>query len=402
MRRSRLVRPFVTVLLAVAIAVVAWPVAASAATGTSSAMCPASGPIAENLSGVSETSSSDVWAVGSCFNGTAPQTLIEHWDGTAWTEVASPNPGGSANRNQLVGVAVLSASNAWAVGFYYNPTPSQTLVEHWNGTSWKHVTSPAPGSGSTLNAIAATSSANAWAVGTYYNGTTSQTLVLHWNGTKWSKVGSPNPSCPAGISLNGVAATSSSNAWAVGYCNTDTADQTLVLHWNGTKWSKVASPSPSCPAGGISLNGVTAAISSSHAWAVGDCYTSSGVQTVILRWNGTAWQQVTSPNPGGSSGSALTAVAATSSTNAWAVGNYGIGTLSATQTLVLHWDGTTWAQVASPNPGPSGSQNNLLGVAVLSSSEAWAVGDYQPVAEGNDSTLTERWDGTAWNYVASP
>jgi hypothetical protein len=399
MPRSRVVRPSVTVLLSVAIAAVAWPVAASAAMGASAAMCPTSGPIAENLSGVAEATSSDVWAVGSCFNGTAPQTLIEHWDGTAWTEVASPNPGGSANRNELVGVTVLSASDAWAVGFYY-PTP-KTLVEHWNGTSWTHVTSPAPGSGSTLNAIAATSLTNAWAVGTYNNDTTNQTLVEHWNGTKWSKVPSPSPSCPAGINLNGVAATSSSNAWAVGYCNTGSADQTLVLHWNGIKWSRAASPSPSCPAGGISLNGVSA-ISSSWAWVVGDCYTSSGVKTVTLRWNGTAWKRVVSPNPGGSRGSTLIAVTATSRTNVWAVGSYGIGTLTASQTLVLHWNGTAWAQVASPNPGPSGSQNNLLGIAVLSSSEAWAVGDYQPVAEGNDSTLTEHWNGTTWNHVASP
>ena len=337
-------------------------------------------------------------AVGSCFNGTAPQTLIEHWDGTAWSQVASPNPGGSANRNQLLGVAALSASNAWAVGFYY-PTP-KTLIEHWNGTAWKHVASPAPGSGSTLTGIAATSRSNAWAVGTSTNGTTTQALVLRWNGTTWSQVASPSLSCPAGISLNAVAATSSSNAWAVGYCNTDTASQTLILHWDGTTWSQVASPGPSCPPG-VSLNGV-AALSSSRAWAVGDCYASSGVQTVILRWNGTAWKRVASPDPGSSSGSALSAVAATSSTSAWAVGDYGLGTLGATQTLVLHWNGTAWSQVTSPIPGASGSQNNLLAVAALSASEAWAVGDYQHVAAGSGYTLTEHWDGTSWNYVPSP
>jgi hypothetical protein len=161
------------------------------------------------------------------------------------------------------------------------------------------------------------------------------------------------------------------------------------------------SQSESCLPSGVTLNGAVAT-SSTNAWAVGGCNTSSGDQTVILRWNGTAWKRVDSPNPGGSRGSVLTAVAATASTNAWAVGDYGIGTLGATQTLILHWNGTTWSQVASPNPGPSGSGNDLLAVAVLSSTEAWAVGSYQRVAEGSGYTLAEHWDGTAWNYVASP
>ncbi|MGN1261929.1 MAG: cation:proton antiporter, partial [Candidatus Enteromonas sp.] len=82
-------------------------------------------------------------------------------------------------------------------------------------------------------------------------------------------------------------------------------------------------------------------------------------------------------------GSVLTAVAATAPADAWTVGDYGIGTLGATQTLILHWNGTTWSQVASPNPGPSGSQNNLLAMAVSSATQAWAVGSYQRIAEGS-------------------
>jgi hypothetical protein len=78
MRGARLAGLSVRVLLAIAVAAAAWPVAANAVTGALSAICPVSGPIAESLSGVAETSPSDVWAVGSCFNGNEPQTLIEH------------------------------------------------------------------------------------------------------------------------------------------------------------------------------------------------------------------------------------------------------------------------------------------------------------------------------------
>jgi hypothetical protein len=56
--------------------------------------------------------------------------------------------------------------------------------------------------------------------------------------------------------------------------------------------------------------------------------------TVILRWNGTAWKQVPSPSPAPSAG--LSGVAATSASNAWAVGNTG------STTLILRWNGTAW------------------------------------------------------------
>src|SRR5206468_7754100 len=100
---------------------------------------------------VSATSSSDVWAVGfactgSCSSSNA-QTLIEHWNGSAWSIVASPN----VNTNTyLYGVAALSASDAWAAGYAnscYGCAPS-TLALHWDGTTWSVVPSPNVGSSS--------------------------------------------------------------------------------------------------------------------------------------------------------------------------------------------------------------------------------------------------------------
>ena len=60
--------------------------------------------------------------------GAGSLTLIEHWNGTAWTQVPSPNPSGD---NVLDGVAATSASNAWAVGFYSPSGPTlQALAFH--------------------------------------------------------------------------------------------------------------------------------------------------------------------------------------------------------------------------------------------------------------------------------
>ena len=84
-------------------------------------------------------------------------------------------------------------------------------------------------------------------------------------------------------SLAGVAATSASNAWAVGCANCFTStSKTLIVRWNGKDWRRV--PSPGLPVSSLSA---VAATSASGAWAVGG--TGSG-EILILRWNGAVWK----------------------------------------------------------------------------------------------------------------
>jgi hypothetical protein len=114
-----------------------------------------------------------------------------------------------------------------------------------------------------------------------------QTGAAEAASSAWRVVPSPNPASALNI-LTGVAAISASDAWAVGHrVNSSGLGKTLTLHWNGSQWQVVASPSPS-PRSNI-LRGV-AAISARNAWAVGNSADSSNnSQTLILRWNGTAW-----------------------------------------------------------------------------------------------------------------
>ena len=110
----------------------------------------------------------------------ADRTLIVHWNGTAWQVVPSPNPGGLSRENWLNGAAAVSAHDIWAVGSYDNGTTDRTLIEHWNGTVWKVVPSPNLGGPSNENILAgvvATSASNAWAVGKYSDGPAFQTLL---------------------------------------------------------------------------------------------------------------------------------------------------------------------------------------------------------------------------------
>src|SRR5450755_3204435 len=235
---------------------------------------PASFNIAGELSGVAATSAGNAWAIGSTGSG---KTLIVHWNGTAWAQVPSPAPAGS----RLSGVAATSAGNAWAVGCSScSIGVGEPLILHWNGTTWTQVPSPSPAD-SSLDRVAATSATNAWAIGTTTNGT----LILHWNGTAWTRVPSPSPG--AGAFLRGVAGASANSAWAVGSVRNHASAlaKTLILHWNGTAWTRVPSPSPAT--GGD--DGLTdlAVTPSGSDWAIGyfgDCGCGPAA-SLIERWN---------------------------------------------------------------------------------------------------------------------
>jgi hypothetical protein len=107
------------------------------------------------------------------------------------------------------------------------------------------------------------------------------TLILHWDGTSWTRV--PSPGRTSQDALNGVSVLSASDAWSAGSMTTGT----LVSHWNGTSWTQVPSQGPGTSAG--VLNGVSA-LSHSDAWAAGYFSTSSGqAKTLVLHWNGATW-----------------------------------------------------------------------------------------------------------------
>jgi hypothetical protein len=276
-------------------------------------------------------------------------------------------------------VAATSTANAWAVGTFAVGSNTRTLTERWNGTRWQHVTSPNPGGtagpiSNELNAVAATSSSNAWAVGEYTaTGEGPQPIVEHWNGHKWSSVTSWRPKGQSAVFLTGVTATSATNAWAVGYYETGDTDMTLVEHWNGKTWAKVASPNPS-GSRGSNLDGVSAS-SAKNAWAVGFYLTPHGAAPLIEHWNGKTWQRVPSPNPGGTG--ELRGVVSIYSARAVAVGYSGATGVA----LVLRWNGRTWNQVSSPSPGT----NSILdGVSGTSATNAGAVGYYVSSAGSNN------------------
>jgi len=224
-------------------------------------------------------SAGDVWAVGAYASGiSGDQSLVLHWNGTTWAHVPSPNP---ASFNNLTGVTATSAASAWAVGDLGTPLGDRTLILHWNGTAWKQVPSPSPAQDDDLTGVAATSATSAWAAGFSIVGGASQTaqaLVLHWNGSTWRAAAVPPPAPGASTLLSGITATSATSAQAVGMSETTTTEQNLILRWDGTAWKQVPAPS----AGTVSFLSAVAATSATSAWAVGRSSTTIVGQALAI------------------------------------------------------------------------------------------------------------------------
>jgi hypothetical protein len=311
---------------------------------------------------VSALSASNVWAVG--YYNSAQNALIEHWDGTSWTQQSAANPGTTAN--VLYGVKALSATNIWAVGYYTDTNGTQVLIEHSTngGSSWSQDTSYQ--GGYSLFAIDGNpSTGDAWAVG-YVAG--NNPLVLHLSSGSWSSV-STSADTVTQARLFGVSEDSSGNVWAVGDYN-PSGEHTFSMYYNhsGNSWTNETSPTPG--AYGAELTAVTN-LGSSGAWAVG--YESGNIG-FLTHWDPSTstWSSASILSLGTHSN--LFGVAAADSNDIFAVGSYyDYGTYP----LVWHTSdgGSTWAQLSTDGSLSSNGFGEFYGIAIEPTNyNTWTVG----------------------------
>jgi hypothetical protein len=350
-------------------------------------------------SAIAAVGPNDLWAGGHQVSGVGQpdRTLAEHWDGFAWASVPTPNPG--IGNDDLWGVAAIpgataSPNNVWAVGDYTDAiSVEHPMAIQWNGSGWNQFSPPSVGSGDNrLLGMAAVSATNIWAVGfskvDNKTGTPTRTLVERYDGSTWSAVASPNRGPSTSDQLLSIVATSATDLWAVGRSVTAGVTQTLIEHYNGLAWSIATSPNASGSEN--TLYGV-AALSPSSAWAVGDWTDGTGARrTSALQWDGAVWTSIPGATLGpGSTGGVLFSVSAVSPRNVWAVGaNYATGPYSTPSgTLVEHWDGTRWNAMPSPD-GAAGAFNQLSAVTT-GGANVWVAGDYANSSRAQDLTLFE-------------
>jgi hypothetical protein len=145
----------------------------------------------------------------------------------------------------------------------------------------------------------------------------------------------------------------------------------------------VTSPTSSAqPAlAGYSLTAV-AAHTATDAWAVGnridttDRAQGGALHSLIMHWDGTVWREVPTPDIG-----PLTAVAVAGDGQAWAIDPYA--------GEALHWDGSVWAAIANDLP----AYGELTAITVTAANDVWAVGR---APDGSAGPLVLHWNGLTW------
>jgi hypothetical protein len=280
-------------------------------------------------------------------------------------------------------VTVVSATDGWAVGGNGNG-----IVERFNGARWSLVASPdllagTTNSWATLAGVDSVPAGSAFAVGsaTGTNQAGKSAVALRWNGSAWNRLAVPKPA-DSDTGFTAVKAFSASDVWAIGDTATTSVRKTLAMHYNGTSWTTTPTPIPGTRNNDLkAVDGVAA----NDVWAVGYSlnlpYGNRVRQSMILHWNGTAWSQLPSPN---SESTYLYDVAAVSASDAWAVGYASTG-----GAYVVRWNGTAWNAVAAPPLG-----GGLRSVTARSGNDVWVAG-----SDADGAPALAHWNGTAWSVT---
>jgi hypothetical protein len=347
------------------------------------------------VSGISATAPNNLWTASgflvsqSNVNNSTAASL--NFNGTKFVETSLGPTTVAGAAEFIAAVAAISPTDVWTVGFNSVTNGPLENVQHFDGTKWTAVTDVAlvgtnlgTGQifGEQLNAISAVSSNNVFVAGNLINPDLGQVLPFfeHWDGTTWSQAG-PSPTVSAAQTyINGVAALSESDAWAVGYTLNLSGmipknDSAATFHFDGTKWTEI--PSANCNCGFTAVS----AIAPDDVWAVGFILTSGKSAPMAQHWNGSSWTLIPVPNPDAEffSLNQLYAVAAVSSKSVWAVGTFlgGEGNANQFQGDIAHWDGTKWTLVTVP-PCPGRNACGLFSVTALPTGEVWAGGTVTP------------------------
>jgi hypothetical protein len=329
----------------------------------------------------------------------------------AWTVSPTPNVAG-ANDTSLNAVDCTSANSCMAVGgtiicndapfCTVNPTYS-TVAEHWDGTSWKIVPTPDPFSSTpiSLNGVSCPRPNVCFAVGSSESSSTP--LIELWNGTSWSH--QPSPAVPGGA-LRAVSCSRLLACTAIG----DDATSSLAERWDGTGWQ--VQPIPNADPPRNRLFDVSCPLKRTCT-AVGQSNGPFDPVPLAERWFGrvNSWGVQSAPEPEGALGAEFWGVSCPSGPVCFAVGDSsanetpvpGFPPVRDVTTLVERRVGSKWSVMRTPNPpGPSGRPSaHLFDVSCPGRRACHAVGDAL-VSTGRQIVIAERFDRASWKLETIP
>ena len=265
-----------------------------------------------SLYSIRELSPTDVWASGRDQHNAF--TVV--FNGHAWT----PEPPGisASSASYMVEVAPINKADVWGAGLV-NSDPGSSFLVQWNGSSWSANQSPVVDN-SVLRAVAAAPDHSVFAGGETVHGTTHSALIMKWSDTGWQVL-------PTGLpptefdQIHGLDPIAANDVWAIGFetFRDPFTTQGYALHFDGRLWTRFNMPNAP---DGIRPRHV-AALAPNDVWAVGDAgdavYPNDPTRwtSVIEHWDGAAWTRVAAP---ASQGRLFGLSASASSGELWAVG----------------------------------------------------------------------------------
>lgn len=346
------------------------------------------------LRGVRAVSADETWAVGSVVDKETRrrQALVARW--TKDFGFVKPAPVDPGLDVRLFGVDQ-AGEDVWAVGSVSDAIGGgRPRIERFSRAkgepAGEAVDAPSVDRSSELQAVAMVSPSEGWAVGgsgPAAGADLTKTLIMRWDGSAWRTVPSPNPGTLTNR-LDAVTVRAADDVWAVGQCSSDDGlAEPLVLHWNGLTWNRV--PVPRLVPGSCALLGVDT-VGFDSVWVVGTSVVADPetgklgrLLGVILRRDGSIWESLlTEPTPV----TEMTGVAAVSGTDVWFSGYAKLP--NGPETVHIgHWDGE---KVRSElfGPLPQGHVASALGGIDAADNRMTAVGwlvpdhasDQQPAA----------------------
>lgn len=377
-----------------------------------------------DLTGMACPSASFCMAVGNSYiTGTAGfanyRTLVERWNGSAWSLVDSPD--GAKQDSHLFRVSCPTISLCFAVGYDGPDIPTErVLIQRWNGASWSIADNPkiSAAKSSRLDDVACANSSLCFAVGQYCCvAGDSEGLIERWDGSSWTVM----PDVRRGL-LQAVGCATAVLCFALGTYFLVEGGSHVVGHqfierWDGTSWRVVESPDPDsilmdavgCGTAllcGFKLGGMTCV--SAYCFVSG--YLGDGQLSDVPMmevWDGSSWSIVVAPRrpvlvSPAKIDDRFTSVSCASKTFCFAVGSHRWRTPEAhSDTLFERWNGSSWTIVLSPNGSPNtGDNNGLEAIACPNASRCLAIGHHDNT-DGYFQTLAQVWNGVSWSIVPS-
>jgi hypothetical protein len=293
-----------------------------------------------------------------------------------------------------VGVLLASAAASTAA------SASPARQDHGCTPSWTLVDTPAKRqSTAELTGVDALSGKDVRMVGT--ESLTGQSRLTRWDGRSITDTTQLPTMSVLPLQSGGSSYSSAGEGWTF----SSTGPVQTVQRWHDGRWTMMPLPvAPDPVHTTLALLDVDP-LSATDAWAVGGTYkagagivgNSSPLGALIEHWDGGSWQIV--PNPAADTpDTVLSAVAARSATDIWAVGYQAVGT--GYGTFTEHYDGTSWTVVASPE---GTGRSSFRDVSVGTDGAVYAVGSQLLAGSTTAATpLAARWDGEAWQLMDLP